>query len=258
MKAALVVNLVTPNVSANLAAILDKIAEAAAQGAELVVFPEAALTGLINDDQPEQDLPLGHEIPGEITRQLAVQCQVNAVWLAIGLLEREAERLYDSAILIAPDGEIKLKYRRISKGWHGPQADAGVYGHGSEIPTFQTPFGTLAFLLCGDLFDDGIIERVRQLHPDWLLLPFARNFDDYTIDQPRWDREEMPNYARRVHLAGVPALMVNYLAVPELEDGSFGGAWYVNAAGEILASLPLGEAGLLNVDLVSCTRLVPR
>jgi predicted amidohydrolase len=250
MKAALVVNLVTPNVAANLVSILDRIDEAAAQGAELVVFPEAALTGLINDDKPEQDLPLGQAIPGEITRQLAVQCQENAVWLAIGLLEREAECLYDSAVLIAPDGEIKLKYRRISKGWHGPQADAAVYGHGSDIPLFRTPFGSLAFLLCGDLFDDGIVERVRQLHPDWLLFPFARAMTDDTITQPRWDREEMPKYARRIHMAGVPTLMANYLAVPELEDGSFGGAWFVNAAGEIQASLALGEAGWLMVDML--------
>jgi predicted amidohydrolase len=249
MKVALAVNQVTCNIAHNLDAILDMVADAAAQGAGLVLFPEAALTGLINDDKPEQDLPLGQEIPGEITRQLAAQCQACAVWLGIGLLEREASHLYDAAVLIAPDGEIKLKYRRISPGWHGRQADAAVYGHGSEIPICQAPFGSLAFLLCGDLFDDELVERVKAMRPDWLLFPFARNFDDYTIHQERWDREEMPAYAGRVQRLGVPALMVNYLAVPELDDGSFGGAWAVNAKGEVQASYPLGETGLLLIDM---------
>jgi predicted amidohydrolase len=249
MKAALAVNLVTPNSGANLAAILDMIAEAAGQGAELILFPEAALTGLINDDDPAQDLSLGEEIPGEVTRQLAVHCHEWNIWLAIGLLEREEGCLYDTAILIAPDGEIKLKYRRISKGWHGHLADAAVYGHGSEIPAVQTPFGSLAFLLCGDLFDDGLLERARQLQPDWLLFPFARNFADCAINQKRWDEEEMPAYAQRVRMLDVPTLMSNYLAVSVLEDGSFGGAWLVDANGQIQASLPLGQAGLLVVDL---------
>jgi len=89
-----------------------------------------------------------------------------------------------------------------------------------------------------------------MLLPTWLLFPFARNFADYTLDQARWDQDEMPEYAHRVQMAGVPTLMANYLAVPELEDGSFGGAWLVNKNGEIQASLPLGETGLLIVDLV--------
>jgi len=48
MKAALVTNRVLPDIDANLAAILNVVNEAADGGAELIVFPEAALTGLIN------------------------------------------------------------------------------------------------------------------------------------------------------------------------------------------------------------------
>jgi predicted amidohydrolase len=64
MKAALVVNRVLPDVDANLANILKAAHAAADEGADLVVFPEAALTGLINNDDPAHDLPLGQPIPG--------------------------------------------------------------------------------------------------------------------------------------------------------------------------------------------------
>jgi hypothetical protein len=35
--------------------------------------------------------------------------------------------------LIAPDGEIKLKYRRMQPQWHGQQADAAVYCQGADL-----------------------------------------------------------------------------------------------------------------------------
>ncbi len=59
----------------------------------------------------------------------------------------------------------------------------------------------------------------------------------------------MAEYAGRVRRLGASTLMVNYLADTELGDGSFGGAWMVDAMGEVQASLPLGKVGLLIVDL---------
>ncbi len=53
-----------------------------------------------------------------------------------------------------------------------------------------TELGTVAFLICGDLCDDGIVTRTRELAPDCVLAPASRNFADGSSDQQRWDREE--------------------------------------------------------------------
>ncbi|MBN1935278.1 MAG: carbon-nitrogen hydrolase family protein, partial [Anaerolineae bacterium] len=203
MQAVLAVNRVTPDPHRNLTDILNLIAQAARQDADLIIFPEAALTGLINDDDPAHDLPLGQAIPGAVTDRLALCCQSLGIWTAIGLLERDGNALYDTAVLIAPDGAIRLKYRRIQPQWHGGNADPRVYRQGSEVARADTPLGRLAFLICGDLFDDSIVERVRALEPDWVLFPFARCFDDGLYDQARWDREERPEYQQRVRRIGV-------------------------------------------------------
>ena len=250
MKAALVVNRVLPAVDANLAAILNMANEAADEGAELVVFPEAAVTGLVNNDNPVHDLPLGQTIPGPITEALAELCRERRLWLAIGLLEREGGRLYDTAVLLTTDGEIGLKYRRIHPGWHGRRADESVYCRGTELMKTRTAIGTFAFLICGDLFDDGLVQRIRDLGPDWLLFPFARAFDDGSHSQGRWDREEKAQYQQRVKLVGVTTLMTNYLADERLDgDSSFGGAMVVSGDGFEIASFPLGKEGVLFVDL---------
>lgn len=247
MKAVLAVNYVTSDPHRNLAGILTMIEQAAHQNVDLILFPEAAVTGLINNDDPAHDLPLGQDIPGAVTDRLALCCQSLGVWTAIGLLERDGNALYDTAVLIAPDGEIKLKYRRIQPQWHGRNADPLIYRQGSEVAMADTPLGRLAFLICGDLFDEQIVEQVKALEPDWVLFPFARCFDDGSYDQARWDGEERPEYQQRVGCIGVTTLMTNYLAGQDLPGGAFGGVMVVAGDGTIRASLPLGQSGLLSM-----------
>ena len=249
MKTALVVHRVVHSVETNLRTILRGIEEAGAAGADLVLFAEAALTGLINDDRPLHDLPLGSEVPGHVTTQLAAAASARGLWLGLGLLEREGGRLYDTALLFTPAGRLALRYRRIQPQWHGAHADPSVYAHGTELPVAHTPLGAFAFLICGDLFDDPLIERFRALEADWLLCPLARCFSDGAVDQRRWEEEELPDYVERVQRAGTTALMVNYLAEQGLSGGAFGGAWVIRPDGAIVASLPLGQEGMLLVDL---------
>ncbi len=86
--------------------------------------------------------------------------------------------------------------------------------------------------------------------PEHLAWARLRVFADGTADQARWDRDELPRYAERVEMARTPAFMVNYLTDDSLPgDHSFGGAFVISAKGEVLASLPLGEDGILIVEM---------
>ncbi|MET9023435.1 carbon-nitrogen hydrolase family protein [Actinopolymorpha sp. NPDC004070] len=254
MHAALAVHSVVADQAANLAGIARLTKEAASKDAGLVVFSEAALTGFVGNDDPAHDRLLAQPLPGPVTAQLGDLAREAGVWIAVGLYEREQvsgeEHLYDSAILVGPDGRIQLHYRRISPQWHGPSADRQVYRQGTDLPMASTDFGTCAFLVCGDLFDDGILQRLGHLQPDWLLFPFARSYDSEVADAEQWDREERLVYAGQAARAGVGALMVNHLAEPDL-GGCFGGALAVAPDGTILGELPPGDEGILLVDLSS-------
>jgi predicted amidohydrolase len=236
---------------ANLREMIDLAHEAADVGADLVVFPEASITGLINNDDPTRDALLGQPVPGPATEAVSRVAGARHLWIAFGLLEQEASGLYDSAVLVDDTGEIRLVYRRINPQWHGSLASPLVYRQGTNVPVVQTPWGKTVILLCGDLFDDAVVAQARGLAPDWVLLPFARCFAGGGADQERWNREEMPAYAERVCRLGATTLMVNYLAddVTLPDDGSFGGAFVVGADGAILAQRPLGKPGLLVADL---------
>jgi len=250
LKVALLVPRVTADPTVNLDRVEQMTADAAGLGARLVLLPEAALTGLINNDDPAHDLPLGQSIPGPATDRLGAVARLHSLWVGFGLFERDGDCLYDSAVLIAPDGSVALKYRRNQPQWHGIAAGPAIYRQGTSIEIASTPFGSVGFLICGDLFDDALVARFRALRPDLLLFPFARCFPDGSADQARWDAEEMPEYARQVVSAGAPALMTNYIGDQDIEEcPSFGGAFAVSADGEVAASLPLGVEGALLVDL---------
>jgi predicted amidohydrolase len=147
MKAALIIHRVVRDVGANLRTILRGIEEASAAGADLVLFAEATLTGLLNNDCPAHDLPLGSEVPGQLTTQLASAASTDWIWLGLGLLEREGQRLYDTALLWTPTGQLALHYRRMQPQWHGQHADPSVYRQGTELPAARTPLGEEGMLL---------------------------------------------------------------------------------------------------------------
>jgi len=62
MKIALAVTQIDSHIDANVRQIKRSVAEVAANGVDLVLFPESAVTGLINNDDPQHDLPLGQPI----------------------------------------------------------------------------------------------------------------------------------------------------------------------------------------------------
>lgn len=244
MKASLVVHRVTASIEDNLGLILSSVDEASRQGSDLVMFSEAALTGLVNDDVPEHDVLLGTALHGaqvELVRQHAKADNIN---VALGIFEVEENRLFDTALFIDRAGRIALKYRRISAGWHHPRADSTFYGHGSAVEAYLSDIGKVCFLICGDLFDDELVERVQRQRPDLLLVPFARAFAGGGHSQERWEQEELAEYLSRVQRAGVRTLLTNYL-----DDEYFGGAFHVAPNGRLVDSLPLGRDGMLTVDL---------
>ncbi len=246
MRAALAVQQVTTSQDHNLQELTSSMRRAAALGADLVMFAEAAFTGLANDDDPEHDAALATTVDGALVRAVCAEAERLRVHVALGFLEQDGGRLYDSALLIDRSGRAVFRYRRVSPGWHGPYADARFYGEGRHVDCFNAEFGRVAFLVCGDLFDDRLVDEIHRERPGLLLVPFARALSGGGHDQQRWDREELPQYEARVRRAATPALLVNYL-----DEDYVGGAMVIGADGSRKESLPLGQAGILMVDLYS-------
>jgi predicted amidohydrolase len=251
LKAALLVNPVTRGYAQNFAHCQKQIETAAKAGANFVLLGEMAVTGLVNNDVPLHDLPYAETVTGSILQKFTLAAAKFRLWLAFGLFEREGTSFFDSAFLLNPEGEIRLHYRRIHPGWHGEKANPDFYRQGIELTKVETDFGTMSFLICGDLFDPSLQQRTHDLAPDWVLHPFARSFADNTRDVKRWQAEELPNYSHAINTIAAPVLATSYLCLdhfsPEAE--TYGGAMVFDRDGALIDSLPIDQVGMLRYDV---------
>jgi predicted amidohydrolase len=95
----------------NLATIRAHLAEAASNGAQLVVFPECALPGYCFENKAEA-LPHAEPIPGPCTRALAEDCARLGIHSVVGMLELVGDALFNACALIGPGGLIAT-YRKV-------------------------------------------------------------------------------------------------------------------------------------------------
>jgi 5-aminopentanamidase len=111
--------------------------------ADLLVFPECANSGYLFNDKAEA-MKHAETIPGPFTDTLMAAAVKTERWVAVGLLERQGGDLFNSALLIGPDGELH-RYRKTHLPFLG--VDRFVTP-GDVIETFETPFARLGILIC--------------------------------------------------------------------------------------------------------------
>lgn len=95
----------------NLARVLANLEKAARAGAKLVVFPECVLTGYCFRSREEAG-PVAEEVPGPSTEEIAAAVRSLDCTAILGLLERSADRIYNAAAVVGPEG-ILGTYRKL-------------------------------------------------------------------------------------------------------------------------------------------------
>lgn len=88
----------------NIRHSLDLIRQAADNGATLIVLPELANSGFVFESR-EEAFTLAEAVPGSATCDIwAGITDELGIWIAAGISERAGEKLYNSAVLIGPEG----------------------------------------------------------------------------------------------------------------------------------------------------------
>ena len=98
------------NTKYNLNKMLSQIKEISSTftDVDIICFPETALQGYDVKNWKK----LAEPIPGPSTLQLCkIAAEVNK-WIVLGLVEKTAETIYNSCILISSNGKIAHKYRK--------------------------------------------------------------------------------------------------------------------------------------------------
>jgi predicted amidohydrolase len=130
----------------NLANCLAELEAGAAAGCELLVFPECAVSGYMFAER-DAALACAEAIPGPATDALAQACARLRVHCVIGLLERDGDRLRNTAVLIGPDGLIG-RYRKSHIACIG--VDRFTVPGDDPYEVFDTSIGRIGIQICYD------------------------------------------------------------------------------------------------------------
>ena len=157
----------------NLVRIDHAAAKCKALGADLAVFPEAALLGWDNPAAWNRSAP----IPGADTDALGAIAQKHGLTMVVGLAERvNATTLHDSAVLIdGRDGALLGVHRKVNI--LGALMDP-PYVPGSLLPgniwAIDTACcGKVGVLICADTFREDVVAAMAATKPDIVAVPYG-------------------------------------------------------------------------------------
>jgi predicted amidohydrolase len=130
------------------------VAEAARKKADLVVLGE-----FITAQGIGRAVEMAEPIPGPSSHFLGELAAKHDLYLVAGLVEREGRLIYNTAVLLGPDGRLVGKYRKVSLPTS--ELEQGIMP-GSEYPVFTTRFGRIGLMICFDGFFPEVAQRLAM------------------------------------------------------------------------------------------------
>jgi nitrilase len=141
------------------------IEEAAAHGAQLVLFPEAFVPayprgfsfGFVVGSRTDEGRQLWQrywenavDVPGDAIQRLGEAARRARIYLVMGVIERDTTfsggTLYCTLLYFGPDGHLLGKHRKLKPT--GAERLIWGEGDGSTLTVLDTPFGKMGGLIC--------------------------------------------------------------------------------------------------------------
>ena len=149
------------DVQANLEDVISRISSARDKGAELIVFPELALTGYFVG-QRFHEVALRLDSP-EICRLVAATKDTAAV---VGFIEESPSMNFYNSALVAVNGKIEFTSRKLNLPNYGVFEERKFFSNGTRVQVFRYMDFTIAVFICNDLW-----------HPSLPYLAVCQNAD---------------------------------------------------------------------------------
>jgi predicted amidohydrolase len=244
----------------NLEAIGRWTQKAAEAGAQLVLFPELAVTGHCD---PETAANAEALPAGPATQQMLRLARTCGIHICAGLAERDGDAVYNSQIVAGPGGYLGAQ-RKI----HLSRDEGNHFQPGEEVRVFDLGFCRAGIGICYDNWSPEV-PRLLAIHgAELLLMPHASRMRMWT-DSPDSERaaaRHAHSFFRRVmaarayenscwvvvvNQAGRAGMLDCYPADHANQPHHAGGCMVFDPFGEAVAELPADriEEALLVADL---------
>ena len=127
--------------------IISSMRAAAEREAQLVIFPECALTGYAFNSL-EEAIPFAEKLDGPSSQALAEACRQTNAYAIAGFIEAAGDKFYNAAMLVGPDGVVG-SYRKVHLPYIG--IDRFLTPGDRPFAVFELPFGKVGVNICYDI-----------------------------------------------------------------------------------------------------------
>jgi len=226
---------------ANLRRATEYIARAADQGCDAVVLPECLDLGWGDPSA----VALAQPIPGAHLQALASAAKANRILVVAGLVERADDLLYNAAVLVDSEGELRLLHRKLNEL---QDVTLHLYAVGDRLGVVATPLGLIGISICADNTPESleIGHVLARMGAQIILSPCA-----WAVP-PGHDNGREPygslwrrSYGELARRHGLPVVGVS--SVGRIQSGPWGGWPVIGASlamggsGDVVAQGPYGE-----------------
>lgn len=120
---------------------------AAERDAQLVIFPECALTGY-SFNSLDEAVPFAEKVDGPSAEAIAAACRETRAYAIVGFIEADDTKYYNAAMLVGPDGVVG-SYRKAHLPFIG--IDRFLTPGDRPFQVFELPFGKVGLNICYDI-----------------------------------------------------------------------------------------------------------
>lgn len=169
-------------VDGNIARMEKWVDQAAAEGVEIVCFPELSVCGY---NAGETAWPEPEPVEGRSAQALAAIGKRSGVIFLAGLLERDPGGVvYNTQLVCGPEGMVGA-YRKT----HVPTSEIGTWCQGGEMPVFEHPKVRFGIEICYDSHFPEVSTILAEKGAEILFLPHASGGEESPADKKaRWLR----------------------------------------------------------------------
>jgi len=232
------INTTVGDLAGNLAKVSDGINRAKAQGADIVVFPELAVTGY-----PPEDLLYKEKfVPDNIRALRSLARKVRGITAIVGFVDSHKKNLYNAAAVIA-DSKVRGVYHKRALPNYGVFDEKRYFAEGEQNPVFVLGGVTFGVNICEDFWRSNGAPAVQVRSGAKILLNISASPFDYSKLEQR--KELLAAFARE------HKVYVGYVNLVGGQDELvFDGASLVlDPAGKIIAAAEQFDEDLLLVDI---------
>jgi NAD+ synthase (glutamine-hydrolysing) len=237
--------------SRNLARHREWVRQAAAAGAQLLVFPELSLTGyFLKDLVPESAIQLDSK---EMRDLAALSTQLDVV---LGAVIESPDHRYFNASLYFSGGELLHVHRKVYLPTYGMFDEQRYFAPGDRFRSFATPFGRAGILVCEDIWHLSSAYILSLEGVDMIICPSASPGRGITTDE-RLGTAESYGILCRTYAQFLTTFFL-YCNRVGFEDGAnfWGGSMVIGPNGDIITQHQDADEALIvaNLDLADVRR----